>query len=232
MQIQNKLIITEDGSHTIFVPALDEHYHSVHGAVNESLHIYINSGLKYHTKKEINLLEVGFGTGLNAYLSLAVAIQQNINIQYFTIEKYPLPEAEYKALNYPSLIFPEYSPFFLQLHQLEWNKEQSICSEFSIKKIHADLKTIDYKYLPFFDLIYYDAFAPGKQPEMWTHEIFEKIARHTNPGGIFVTYCAKGSVRRMLDSLGFQMERLPGPAGKKEILRGIKHIEGSCLSQK
>ena len=222
--MQNKIITTEDGSHTIYVPALDEHYHSTHGAINESMHIYIEAGLKHHPKKNINLLEVGFGTGLNAFLTLAVAVQQNISVNYYSLEKYPLSENEYKSLNYSSHVFQEYGAFFEKLHQLEWNKNHEVCTGFCFQKIQADLKKVEYTGLPFFDVIYFDAFAPGKQPEMWTHEIFEKIALHTNPGGIIVTYCAKGSVRRMLDSLGFQMERLPGPIGKKEILRGIKRL--------
>ncbi len=222
--MQNKIIITEDGSHTIYVPALDEHYHSTHGAINESMHVYINAGLKHHSKKEINLLEIGFGTGLNAFLSLSVAIQDKLKINYFSIEKYPLPENEYNMLNYTRYIFPEYSRYFGLLHQAPWDEEALLCPEFSLKKIKTDLKTFEYDGLPRFDLIYFDAFAPGKQPEMWSSEIFEEIAWQTNTGGIIVTYCAKGSVRRMLNELGFQMERLPGPVGKKEILRGIKHL--------
>lgn len=222
--MQNKIITTEDGSNTIYVPALDEHYHSTHGAINESMHIYIGAGFQHHQKKEINLLEIGFGTGLNAFLTLATAVMRKIKVNYYTLEKYPLSEIESKSLNYSTLIFPEFAGYFEKLHLLEWDSSHQLCPEFSLKKIQADLKKVDYVGLPFFDLIYFDAFAPGKQPEMWTREIFEKIARHTNPGGIIVTYCAKGSVRRMLDDLGFQMERLPGPIGKKEILRGIKRL--------
>lgn len=222
--MQNKIVITEDGSHTIYVPLLDEHYHSTHGAINESMHIYINAGLKHQKKKEINLLEIGFGTGLNAFLTLATAIQEEIKVNYFTIEKYPLTEAEYNLLNYPEHIFSEFAEYFGLLHQLSWETEQRVNDEFILKKIQADLKTFDFHGIPGFDLIYFDAFAPGKQPEMWSQKILEKIAQHTNPGGVFVTYCAKGSVRRMLNSLDFQMERLPGPIGKKEILRGIKQL--------
>lgn len=222
--MQNKIITTEDGSHTIYVPALDEHYHSTHGAINESMHIYIGAGLQHHQKKEINLLEIGFGTGLNAFLTLANAIHNNLKVNYYSLEKYPLSEAEFKPLNYSTHIYPEFSDYFERLHQVTWNNSHNLCPEFSLKKIQADLKKVEFANLPFFDLIYFDAFAPGKQPEMWTQEIFKKIALHTNPGGIIVTYCAKGSVRRMLDDIGFQMERLPGPIGKKEILRGIKRL--------
>lgn len=225
--MQNKIIITEDGSHTIYVPALEEHYHSTYGAINESMHIYINAGLKHHPNKKLTVLEIGFGTGLNAYLSLATAIQEHKKIDYYSIEKYPLIEAEYKILNYSEQIFPEFANKFQTMHRLEWNISHQMCSEFRLKKIQADLKTFEYDEIPKADIIYFDAFGPDKQPEMWTQSIFEKIATHTNPGGIIATYCAKGTVRRMLDSLGFQMERLPGPTGKKEILRGIKRLDGN-----
>ncbi len=220
--MQNKIITTEDGSHTIYVPQLDEHYHSTHGAVNESMHIYIHAGLKHQQKQKLNLLEIGFGTGLNTFLTLAISRQEKRKVNYFSIEKYPLSAGEYEKLNYPALIFPEQAGYFTALHEAEWNTECRITNDFQLKKIQADLKTFDFEGLPSFDLIYFDAFAPGKQPEMWTPEIFGKIAQRTNHGGVFVTYCAKGEVRRILNSFGFQMERLPGPVGKKEILRGTK----------
>ena len=159
-----------------------------------------------------------------AFLSLSVAIQEKLKINYFSIEKYPLSENEYTMLNYTRHIFPEYSRYFGLLHQVPWDIETLICPEFSLKKIKTDLKIFKYDGMPLFDLIYFDAFAPGKQPEMWSYEIFEKIAQQTAAGGTIVTYCAKGTVRRMLNELGFQMERLAGPIGKKEILRGIKRL--------
>lgn len=220
--MQNQLILTEDGSHTIFVPSLDEHYHSTHGAINESLHIYIDCGLRQTTKNELTVFEVGFGTGLNAYLSLCEAIQNKKKIHYFSIEKYPLNAEAFLSLNYPQHIFPEMASFFEQLHTAAWDTPAEICPEFSLHKIQADLKTFDFSKLPPFDLIYYDAFAPSKQPELWTDEIFQRLAANTATGGIITTYCAKGSVRRSLTTYGFKMERLPGPIGKKEILRGTK----------
>lgn len=220
--MQKELMITEDGSHTIYLPEMDEHYHSVHGAIQESVHIYIQQGLLQTTKNEVSILEIGFGTGLNAYLTYCYAKQMNIKVNYFSLEKYPLTETEYLKLNYPDVIFPEYSPIFELIHRAEWDVFTEISPEFRLQKIHADLLNFQFKLTPMFDLVYYDAFAPGKQPEMWTDEVLHKVAETVSSDGIIVTYCAKGSVRRALASYGFKMERLPGPVGKKEILKGKK----------
>ena len=218
-------MITEDGSQTIYLPEMDEHYHSIHGAIQESLHIYIEQGLLQTTKKEITILEIGFGTGLNAYLTYCFAKKENISVHYCSLEKYPLEVQEFSQLNYPSNIFPEHSLIFKQMHQAEWNKMVQISEEFKLEKFHADLLTFQFNEIPQFDLVYYDAFAPGKQPEMWTDVILQKVAGTVKPGGILVTYCAKGTVRRSLMSAGFIMERIPGPKGKKEIMRGKKTFE-------
>lgn len=215
-------MITEDGSHTIYLPEMDEHYHSVHGAIQESLHIYIEQGLLQTEKKELSILEIGFGTGLNAYLTYCYALKRNLSLHYFGLEKYPLNEDEYSALNYSDEIFPEYSSIFSQLHRGEWGKKIEISKEFKLTKIKADLATFEFDDIPQFDLVYYDAFAPGKQPEMWTDKILQKVAATVKKDGIVITYCAKGTVRRALSGAGFIMERIPGPPGKKEILRGKK----------
>lgn len=215
-------MLTEDGSHTIYLPEMDEHYHSVHGAIQESLHIYIEQGLLKTDKKEISLLEIGFGTGLNAFLTFCFSQNKNLTINYFSIEKYPLTEKEYLQLNYPQQIFPENRFVFDQLQRAEWNSWVEITPEFRILKLNADLLTLDFDPDLRFDLVYYDTFAPGKQPEMWTDELLQKVSSTVNANGLFLTYCAKGSVRRALTSAGFLMERIPGPSGKKEILRGKK----------
>ena len=222
--MDKEFVITEDGSHTIYLPEMDEHYHSTHGAIQESLHIYINQGLFQVTKQEISILEIGFGTGLNAYLTFAFADHKKLTINYFSIEKYPLSEIDYLKLNYPSKIFPEYSDVFEKIHRAKWDSIVKISPEFSLQKVSADLLTFEFNCLPQFDLVYYDAFAPGKQPEMWTDEIIQKVASTVKKDGILITYCAKGSVRRAFSAAGFQMERIPGPIGKKEILRGKKSI--------
>lgn len=220
--MQKVFMITEDGSHTIYLPEMDEHYHSVHGAIQESLHIYIEQGLLQTTKKELSVLEIGFGTGLNAYLTYCFAQEKGLSLHYCSLEKYPLNESEFSKLNYPNNIFHEYSFIFNQMHQTEWNKIIEIPKNFKLEKINADLLTFQFNEVPQFDLVYYDAFAPGKQPEMWTDEVLHKVAATVKPEGILVTYCAKGTVRRALSDAGFTMERIPGPSGKKEILRGKK----------
>lgn len=220
--MDKEFVITEDGSHTIYLPEMDEHYHSTHGAIQESLHIYIKQGLLQVVKQEISILEIGFGTGLNAYLTHAYAENKKLKINYFSIEKYPLDEADYLKLNYTQNIFPEYSDVFEKMHRSEWNKNVEISHEFSLKKVHADLLSFEFNQLPQFDLVYFDAFAPAKQPEMWTEEIIQKVSACVKKDGILVTYCAKGSVRRAFTAAGFCMERIPGPIGKKEILRGKK----------
>jgi len=222
--MDKEFVITEDGSHTIYLPEMDEHYHSTHGAIQESLHIYINQGLLQVAKQEISILEIGFGTGLNAYLTYAFEESKNKKISYFSIEKYPLDEADYLKLNYPQNIFSEYSAIFEKMHRAEWDKIVEISPKFSLQKVHADIMSFDLNQLPQFDLVYYDAFAPGKQPEMWADEIIQKVSDCVKKDGILVTYCAKGSVRRAFTAAGFRMERIPGPIGKKEILRGKKTI--------
>ena len=217
-----EFIITEDGSQTIYLPEMDEHYHSVHGAIQESVHIYIEQGLLRTSKNEISILEIGFGTGLNAYLTHCYALDRKISVNYYCLEKYPLSEAEYLQLNYPNTVFPEFSLVFEQMHRAEWGINHEISPTFRLKKVKADLLSYQFDPEPQFDLVYYDAFSPGKQPEMWTEEVLQKVAATVNFGGILVTYCAKGTVRRAFSATGFQMERIPGPIGKKEILRGKK----------
>lgn len=218
-----EFMITEDGSHTIYLPEIDEHYHSVHGAIQESQHIYINQGLLQVQKKEINILEIGFGTGLNAYLTYCNTHDKTW-VNYFCLEKYPLNEAEFSKLNYTESLFPENQNIFMFMHQAVWNTPVSISTHFNLIKLQADLLEFKFDSLPQFDLVYYDAFAPVKQPEMWTDGLLETVAASVKKDGIFITYCAKGSVRRALTNAGFLMERIPGPVGKKEILRGKKTI--------
>jgi len=220
--MDKEFVITEDGSHTIYLPEMDEHYHSTHGAIQESMHIYINQGLLHVTKKEISILEIGFGTGLNAYLTYIYSNIENLKINYFSIEKYPLNETDYLSLNYSKTIFPEFGDIFEKLHRSKWDSMVEFSPIFSLKKINADLLSLEFDQSPQFDLVYYDAFAPGKQPEMWTDEIIRKVSAAVKKDGILVTYCAKGAVRRAFSAAGFEMERISGPVGKKEILRGKK----------
>lgn len=217
--MQRQIIITDDGSHSMFIPEMDEHYHSTHGAIQESMHVFINAGLDIMGEKDINIFEAGFGTGLNALLTLANK-SKDAHIRYFTIEKYPLEQEEVNQLNYTGIIDSQLKEHFKKMHECPFDVETLITATFSIMKIKKDLPSFEFKGLPTFDLIYYDAFAPNKQPQMWEKAIFERIYAHCNEQAVFVTYCAKGSVRRDLEAVGFSMERIPGPPGKMEMLRG------------
>ncbi len=218
--LQREIITTEDGSHTLYVPDLEEHYHSIHGAIQESDHVFIRNGLLKCNKQKLSVLEIGFGTGLNVLLSLINKGEREIT--YFSLEKYPLTAHEYTQLNYPDFLPGNTREIFLDIHRSEWNKATEIVPGFQLTKLHADLTGIDFESLPCFDLIFFDAFAPARQPEMWQEPVFFKIAEHTSPSGIFVTYCARGEVRRALTRVGFNMKRIPGPPGKKEMLFGEK----------
>ncbi len=217
-----KLIKTEDGSHSLYVPELEEHYHSTKGAVQESLHVFINAGLEKISEKtsQVRVFEVGFGTGLNAILTSIAAIKQNMNIHYTSIETFPIPEMVYKDLNFCELLGDEYQEDFQKMHQQEWGMYNEINSAFKLKKLEVSFQ--DYQTSENFNLIYFDAFGPDKQPEMWTQDLFDKCYQMLDNDGVLVTYSAKGAVRRALKASGFEVNRLPGPPGKREMLRGIK----------
>lgn len=215
---------TEDGSHTLYVPELDEHYHSTHGAIQESMHVYIDAGLRHCDSAEINLLEIGFGTGLNAFLTLLEAEKMQKRIHYTTLELYPVSLSNAAALNFSDIIDPSGRDSFEKLHTAVWEEWVQISPFFWLKKLRMDLCDLpDTPPEKKFDLIFYDAFAPEKQPEMWREEIFSRLHAYSRDNAILTTYCAKGVVRRMLQSAGFTVERLPGPPGKREILRAKKY---------
>ena len=218
--MQTELKLTEDGSHTLFVPGIDECYHSTHGAIQESRHIFIEAGLKQCLKPEISVLEIGFGTGLNAFLALLESGQGNRRIHYTTLELYPVEIEMALLLNYPEVLAPDKKNLFGKLHTSPWNKETEITPDFLLKKMKTDFT--GYIFEGNFDVVFFDAFSPEKQPEMWSKELFSTIFDHCNPGVILTTYCAKGIVRRAMQEAGFIVERLPGPPGKREILRGLK----------
>lgn len=217
-----ELVTTSDGSHTLSLPEINEQYHSLNGAITESMHVYIKNGFSQSKSQKPVVFEVGFGTGLNALLTALQAEKTKKQTTCFTIEKYPLEKTLVSQLNYGRIISEKARILFEKLHDYEWNRTISISQYFKIHKINNDLKSFVFKNMPTFDVIYYDAFGPDKQPDMWTSEILQKIADHTTTGGIIVTYSAKGDVRRKMKDAGFIMERLPGPPGKKEMLRGIK----------
>ncbi len=218
------IIKTEDGSHTLFVPELNEHYHSVHGAINESQHIFIQNGLKkiMSASKNISILEIGFGTGLNAFLTAIESEKNDIKINYTAIEKYPLDLEKNLSLNYPQLIENnKYSWLFEKIITANWNKQNNLTDNFSINKISLDAE--DYLYeADSFHLVYFDAFSPDVQPELWSEKIFRKIFLSMKNNSIFVTYSCKGIVKRALKVTGFEVVKLPGPIGKREILNALK----------
>ncbi len=219
-----KIIQTEDGSTTLYTEQFNEHYHSIHGAEQESQLIYIDYGLKERIKalqekssQPLKILEMGFGTGLNAWLSLEIAEKTTQAIHYTTIEKFPISLEIAEGLSYANS--SEAKELFLRLHQAEWNEDAIITPQFTIKKLAMDLlnfKANDEK----FDLIYFDAFSPEAQAELWEENVFQHLAKICKKGAILTTYCAKGEVRRRLQRSGFTVERLAGPIGKREVLRG------------
>ena len=212
---------TADGSYTLYVPELDEHYHSVKGALTESQHIFINMGLKHSSVSSPRILEVGLGTGLNCFLTLLNAEENKRHIHYTSIERFPLGMDVIQKLDYPSIIGRGHNADYLAIHQAPWEEDTKLSSWFTLHKVEGDFT--NYTFEKGYDIIYFDAFAPEKQPEMWEQSLFNSLYQILNEGGILTTYCAKGIVRRMLQSAGFIVERLAGPpGGKREILRATK----------
>jgi tRNA U34 5-methylaminomethyl-2-thiouridine-forming methyltransferase MnmC len=216
--ISMEIRMSADGSTTLYRPDLDEHYHSTFGAVQESMHVFIEAGLKQCCGQPLHILEVGFGTGLNVLLTLLHTSHRKVI--YHTVEKYPVAHAILKSLNYPQLLGDESKTVFDTIHSVSWNKEHEIRPNFRLKKIDADLADSLFQ-TNFYNLVFFDAFAPDKQPELWTPVIFRKIYRAMQQGGILTTYCAKGAVRRAMQSCGFTVERIPGPKGKREMVRAF-----------
>jgi len=214
-----KLIKTEDNSHTLYVPHLNEHYHSTYGAIQESLHVYIEAGMNYAQINPITIFEVGFGTGLNAYLSFLNAQQKQIKTTYYSIDNFPLEMSIVSKLNYPELIGKEYN-IYNNMHMRGWDKWNTISPYFKLKKIQADIKKFICNFN--YDVVYFDAFGPDIQPEMWEKEIFKKIVNALNPQGIITTYSVKGKVKRILKNLGMKIETIQGPIGKRQMIRAIK----------
>lgn len=220
--MQQQLILTADGSHTVVNAALNVSYHSKHGAIRESQHIFIDAGLKQIKKNNISILEIGFGTGLNALLTLIAAEHDHHSeILYEGVELYPLDGVCVSALNYLSLLKAEQlRKEFELMHSSSCGELVRISDRFQLKKICADIRVVE---LPGrYDLIYFDAFDPMVQPELWADEIFRKIYDVTNEGGVLVTYSSKSIVRRAMERVGFKVKKIQGPPGKREIVMAIK----------
>jgi tRNA U34 5-methylaminomethyl-2-thiouridine-forming methyltransferase MnmC len=214
-----KMISTKDGSNSLYLPQINEHYHSIHGAISESLHVFIENGLKSMKNNPISILEVGFGTGLNAWLTAIHAEKLSRKVKYTGFELYPLSPKDIKKLNYPSQ-YGSHEPLWNAIHSSDWSENQALSENFELFKKQGDIHDLKDDLL--YNLCYFDAFAPEKQPEMWSEELFSKILMSLKPDGELITYCAKGDVRRTLKKVGFTVERLAGPPGKREMLRGIK----------
>ena len=227
--MKREIIITADGSSTIHIPEWNEQYHSKHGAIQEAYHVFIKSGLHHfcHSKQSdeygnnISILEIGFGTGLNAFITLLEAEKLKLNINYNGVEAYPVSTAEIQALNYIETLNAENkSEVFKTLHKVTWEEKHQINDAFKlIKRKQFFSKINDYEA---HDIIYFDAFGARVQPDLWTEQIFTIMYKALKPKGILVTYSAKGSVRRAMQAAGFKVERLPGPPGKREMLRATK----------
>jgi tRNA U34 5-methylaminomethyl-2-thiouridine-forming methyltransferase MnmC len=214
------LKITGDGSHTLFVKSLEEPYHSTHGALQESMHVFIKQGLLTVDLPSVRILELGFGTGLNALLTLKEAQLHKLDIYYHAVEKYPLHASEYTTLNYEQCIAGMPDGILDRMHSCLWEEPVQISDYFTLHKEEADFRSM----MPSstFNLIYFDAFSPNKQPELWTNEVMGAIGRVAEKGAILVTYSSKGSVRRTLESSGFEVQKVEGPPGKREMIRARK----------
>lgn len=226
-----KIITTEDGSATIYIPEWNESYHSRHGAIQEAYHVFLKNGLYLTGKNKISILEIGLGTGLNCLITLLEAIKSNIQVSYTGVEKYPVSQEEFSFLNYPkslkefnpelNFIEEEIDQYYMDLINTGWEEENPLTSNFKLRKIKADFLDCDYPENNF-DLIYFDAFGARVQPELWTEVLFEKLYKSLKHRGILTTYSSKGSVRRALIEVGFKVEKKPGPPGKREMLIAIK----------
>jgi tRNA U34 5-methylaminomethyl-2-thiouridine-forming methyltransferase MnmC len=233
--------ITEDGSHTLFSEMAGQTYHSSHGAVQESRHIFISQLMGRCSTVDnqqsgmngvLSVLEIGFGTGLNALLTAQWARENGVKIEYTTIELYPLAEGIYRELNYGRLLGDE--ELFLKLHEKDWDVDlQCVTENFAITKCKSDIvewlnsqqSTVDGQQLVdngLYDVVYFDAFSPDAQPELWSEEVFRNVYALMKEGGVLMTYCAKGDVRRAMIAAGFRVEKLAGPPGKRHILRAGK----------
>ena len=219
--MRREVIKTADGSSTISVPELNEHYHSVNGAIAEANHVYINAGFKEVDKKNVSILEIGFGTGLNALMTLLESFNYDKTVFYQAVEAYPVSTDELSALNYIDVLeIEEYSSLYDLMHISDWETEIKITDKFILLKQKKSFTEIedDNK----FDLIYFDAFGPDVQPDLWTEDIFAKMFKALKTNGILVTYSSKGIVKRALRSVGFTVKRLDGPKGKRHMLRCSK----------
>jgi len=219
--LDRKVIITSDGSTTIHIPEWDEQYHSIHGAIQEAKHVFIKNGLSLFNNQKLSILEMGFGTGLNSFITFLEAEKYKLSVDYVGVEAYPISNEVVEELNYVSELKAEdFDSVFDAMHSEGWEVKNEISSKFTLtkrKQFFNEIKDIDT-----FNLIYFDAFGSRVQPDLWTEEIFKLMYNSLKRNGVLVTYSAKGSVRRAMQAVGFTVERLEGPPGKREMLRATK----------
>lgn len=217
-------LVTDDHSHTLFSERFKATYHSTRGAMSESKHVFIENGLQFFYEqcnlKEISILEIGFGTGLNAFMTYLYAKEHDLKINYQSIEAFPVPITKATQLNYTSDFSENEKVVFNQMHQQEWNREGAISKNFSFMK-HLGLLE-EFETQQKFNVIYFDAFSPSEQPELWTEHIFKNMFDLLEDNGVLVTYCAQGQMKRNMKSAGFKVQSLPGALGKREMTRGLK----------
>jgi tRNA U34 5-methylaminomethyl-2-thiouridine-forming methyltransferase MnmC len=219
--LKREIIITADGSTTIHMPEWNEQYHSKHGAIQEAFHVFIKNGLEAHKSRDLSVLEIGFGTGLNCFITFLEAAKKNLQIDYVGVEAFPIQEDEILQLNYVTeLESRNYAHKFEEMHLFPWNEKQQVHDNFFLTKRQQLIKNVSD--IDAFDLVYFDAFGARVQPDLWTEEIFKKMYASMKKNGILVTYSAKGSVRRAMQAVGFKVTRLPGPPGKREMLQAVK----------
>ena len=219
--MKRKIIVTADGSTTIHLPDWDEQYHSKHGAIQEAFHVFIKNGLSLFSNTKIRILEIGFGTGLNSFITFLEAPKLNLAIDYVGVEAYPIGEEEIRQLNYVKTLKADgFRNVFDEMHHQIWDFKNKFSATFCLTKRKQFFNEINDK--DAFDLIYFDAFGARVQPELWTEVLFKKMYIALKSDGVLVTYSAKGSVRRAMQSVGFAVERLAGPPGKREMLRATK----------
>lgn len=215
--MQREIILTKDGSHSVSIPEMNVTYHSIHGAMQESMHVFIHAGLYYikdiFTAGPLHILEAGFGTGLNALLTLQEAATLQRPVHYTSLELFPLEKEQALQLNYAN------EPYFTMLHTSNWEEDVQLSPFFTLHKKRVNL--VDFSSVPRFHLVYFDAFAPTAQPELWTREVFEKLREALLPSGALVTYCSKSIVRRAMQAAGFKVEKIAGPPGKREMVRAV-----------
>ncbi|HLQ99518.1 MAG TPA: tRNA (5-methylaminomethyl-2-thiouridine)(34)-methyltransferase MnmD [Sphingobacterium sp.] len=218
-----KKITTKDGSHTLYNPQIKEHYHSMHGAYTESKHVFVHSGLAYYVEqnktKKVKILEVGFGTGLNLLTTMEYIAHKNLSVDYTGIEAYPLSLSDLKELDHGEYVQKPLWSAFLSSYESALQAETTIHHvSFQI----CPVKLLDFTHQHLFDVVYFDAFSEIHQPEMWTEEVLSKITHFMKRGSVFVTYAITGNLKRRLKKLGFEIQKLPGAPGKREMLRAVK----------